>query len=35
MLSKAVELVDMEKELELGKEPEVDLELVVCRAFYH
>ena len=35
VLSKAVELVDMEKELELGKEPEVDLELVVCRTFYH
>ena len=34
-LPEAVELVDMEKELELGNELEVNLELVVCRTFYH
>ena len=32
-LPEAVQLVDMEKELELEKESKVDLELVVCRTF--
>ena len=33
VLPEAVQLVDMEKELELEKELEVDQELVVCRTF--